>query len=1267
MRIIYALPLCLMALTAQADTAADKGFLTNWLEKNLSGAGRIVTIDGFRGALSSQASLDQLTIADSAGVWLTLKDVTLDWSQAALLTGRVSVTALTAGEIDLERLPLSEETSALPTPEAKPFELTLPDLPVSIEVKSIAAEKVVLGAAILGQPVEASIAADLTLADGEGASHLTLQRLGSGPQGHVTLAASYSNSTKILGLSLDAAEDAGGIAASLLHMPGTPATSLALEGKGPLSDFAASVTLASDGQTRLTGQLTQKDDAEGLRSFAAALSGDPTPVFLPEYASFFGPNVALQVNGRRLASGALQLDKLAVQSQALNLEGSLNLAADGQPEKIALTGTLGLAAGPVTLPLTTAEPIKVGHADLSLSFDSAQSPLWHLATTVAQFDSGSVKAGLLKLTAEGQLQDRIFNGSTRFSALSLALRDPGLALALGKTLVGSGDFSWDPDTTALKIGTLNLTGPGFAAQTSGSIGHWAEVQGKIEGHVDDLSRLSTLAGRPLSGAARFALDGTASPVSGAFDVTGTVQGQAIGLGQPEVDQLFKAQSNLGLSVRRDETGTAIRALTVTAASLSAKLAGSLASTGADLTGTLAFGALSDLGPGYGGSLSADLGFTGLISAGAISAQIKGQDLKLGQAQADGLLVGASTLTLAATLKDGVAQLEKAEAVTSGGRVGVTGTASVAQSNLTATLDLPDLAPLGAGFHGKVTGTATFSGSAEAGALGLDVAASDLALGQAQADRLLRGASKVSARLALSPAGLRILGAEITNPELTAKASGTVDGPQTTVSIEARLRNLGLLYPEFPGPVTVSGSIAQGSAGTRLDLVAKGPGQIDAKVNGTVAADFSTADLTASGTAQAALANAFVSPRQVAGALRFDLALKGPLALTSLSGPVTISKGRLVDPSLTFGLTNLAATATLGNERLAITATSGITTGGSLAAKGTVGLSAPYTADLTIDAKQAALKDPDLYATKVDGRITFRGPAMGGATIAGTLSLDRTEVRIPSTGAGADGGLPGLKHRHEPAAVKATRVRAGQGGSGAAKSASRGYLLNLTILAPNQVFIRGRGLDAELGGSIVLRGSTTAISPSGSFNLIRGRLDILGKRMVLSEAQFQLQGAMVPYVHVLASVESDDITATVQIDGEATDPTVSFTSSPELPQEEVLSHLLFNQGLANVTPFQAAQLASAVSTLAGKGGDGLLGNLRRKTGLDNLDVQSDGTGSSSLTAGKYLSDKTYSEVTVDQAGKSAISLNYDVARHITLKGHVDSEGSSSVGVYLKRDY
>ena len=276
--------------------------------------------------------------------------------------------------------------------------------------------------------------------------------------------------------------------------------------------------------------------------------------------------------------------------------------------------------------------------------------------------------------------------------------------------------------------------------------------------------------------------------------------------------------------------------------------------------------------------------------------------------------------------------------------------------------------------------------------------------------------------------------------------------------------------------------------------------------------------------------------------------------------------------------------------------------------------------------------------------------------------------IPSTGFGPDGALPGLEHVREPAASRATRIRAGLLERPGTVAPSRvGYGLNLHISAPNQVFIRGRGLDAELGGSLTLRGTMNAIVPAGSFNLIRGRLDILGRRIELSEASLQLQGALVPFVRIVASVQSDGITASVLIEGEATDPKVSFTSIPELPQEEVLARLLFDRGLETLTAFQAIQLAGAVATLAGKGGEGVIGNLRKMTGLDNLDVTADGTGSAAVTLGKYLSEKVYTEATINQNNTSTVTLNLDVAPHITVKGHLDSDGRTGIGVFLQRDY
>ena len=504
--------------------------------------------------------------------------------------------------------------------------------------------------------------------------------------------------------------------------------------------------------------------------------------------------------------------------------------------------------------------------------------------------------------------------------------------------------------------------------------------------------------------------------------------------------------------------------------------------------------------------------------------------------------------------------------------------------------------------------------------------------------------------------------------MTAEAGTTVGGVAGQLDLQARLADLGQLFPQFPGVLTATGRAVPSGDGYQIDLIAKGPGAINASVRGRMAGDFASADLAIAGTATAALANKLAAPRSLSGPVRFDLRLLGPLSLASLNGPVTISGGRLADPAQNFAVQDISGSAQLAGGQAQVAGRAAVSTGGQIVFSGSVGLDAPYMADMSVTLQSVVLRDPDLYTTVVNGALTFKGPSRGGALIAGSVSLGRTELRIPSTGLGADGDLPGLEHVHEPADVRATRLRAGLlAAAGAGGSGGAGYALNLQISAPNQVFIRGRGLDGELGGSLTLRGTTDAIAPTGAFNLIRGRLDILGRRLDLSEALLQLQGALVPYVRILASVESDGITASVLIEGPANDPLVTFTSSPDLPQEEVIARLLFDRGLENLTAFQAIQLAGAVATLAGRGGEGVIGNLRRKAGLDNLDVKTDAVGNTAVTLGKYLSDKVYTEVTVDQGGKSAISLNLDIASHITLKGHVDSDGQTGIGVFLQKDY
>lgn len=1169
MRPVCALALCLLPVAAAAQDD-DRGYLTALLEDNLSGAGREVVITGFEGALSSRATIQQLTIADDDGVWITLEGVVLDWSRSALLRGVVDVSELSADRILLERLPDAGESG--PSAEAGTF--ALPDLPVSVNIGRLAADRIVLGEAVLGEALEGRLEASASLAGGEGAADILLERLDAGPAGKLDLTASFANETGQLVVDLVAEEEAGGIAVRKLGIPGAPSARLAVQGTGPVTDFVATIGLQTDGQDRLAGTVELLGSEDGTRGFIVDLAGDLAPLWLPEYGAFFGDRIALKAEGETSPAGVVRLSDFSLDAQAADLSGSMQLAADGMPLAFAVQGRIGLDSGePVLLPLSGKDRTRVRSVVLDVGYDRTRGEGWRGDLVIEGLDRAGLAADRLELGASGRIWRR--DGVARvgatvdFAGEGVRPEDTALAEALGSGLDGQVILAWTEGGDGLHLPRIVLRGEDYGLDGRAVVeGLEAalRISGSATARMQDLGRVSSLAGRPLGGAADVTVDGAFSPLTGAFDAVLDVTGTDVTVTQVQADALLRGVSRISLSAARTPEGTVLRELAVSAGTLQAR---------------------------------------------------------------------------------------------------ASGTVSSGRSEIGATVDFRDLSMLGGGLRGSVTGALRLEGDAESMRVTLDGTGRDLGTGQAEADRLLRGETTLAVEMVVAEGAVRVNALRLGNPQVNL----TAEGDPAALDVRARLADLGLLLPEFPGPVTVSGTAGERDMGYALDLRAQGPGGIDARIAGSVARDGSRADLDVTGAAQAGLANAFLSGRLVSGPVRFDLGLRGPLALSSLSGRVALSGGRIADPSLFFALEGVDLTADLSGGQARISGGAGLTSGGEINVAGSVGLAAPFAADLRVALLNAVLRDPNLFQTTANGEVTVRGPLTGGGTVGGRIVLTGTEVQIPSTGLGGAADIPDLRHVNEPADVRATRGRAGLLGGAATggQAAARPLALDLTISAPSQIYIRGRGLDAELGGELRLGGTTAAVVPSGSFSLIRGRLDILGKRLNLSEATLALEGNFVPMLSVAASNESDGITSFVRIDGPANEPVVSFTSNPELPEEEVLSRLLFGRGLQNLSALQAAQLANAVATLAGRGGVGIVGRLRQGFGLDDLDVQTGADGGATVRAGKYLTENVYTEVEVDDQGQSQINLNLDLSDSVTVRARTGSSGNTGLGVFFERDY
>ena len=215
-----------------------------------------------------------------------------------------------------------------------------------------------------------------------------------------------------------------------------------------------------------------------------------------------------------------------------------------------------------------------------------------------------------------------------------------------------------------------------------------------------------------------------------------------------------------------------------------------------------------------------------------------------------------------------------------------------------------------------------------------------------------------------------------------------------------------------------------------------------------------------------------------------------------------------------------------------------------------------------------------------------------------------------------------------------------------------------------MFIRGRGLDAELGGTIHITGTSAAPVPNGGLNLRRGTLSVIGTTLNFTEGTITFSGAGLsdPSVHFVATSTTSSIVATLTVSGSAKDPKITLSSVPDMPQDEILSQLLFNTSTSKLSPLQLAQIATALASLSGAtGGFDPLEKLRTTFGLDRLSVGSNTSGDPTVEAGRYVARGVYVGAKQSTSGGAPqATVQVDLAKGLKLETTAGSSSSSATG-------
>ncbi|MBS7793092.1 translocation/assembly module TamB domain-containing protein, partial [Roseococcus sp. SDR] len=422
----------------------------------------------------------------------------------------------------------------------------------------------------------------------------------------------------------------------------------------------------------------------------------------------------------------------------------------------------------------------------------------------------------------------------------------------------------------------------------------------------------------------------------------------------------------------------------------------------------------------------------------------------------------------------------------------------------------------------------------------------------------------------------------------------------------------------------------------------------------------------------ALARPFLAggPDRVAGRLALDLRASGTPEAPALAGGATLSEGSYGNPLYGTRIEAVAARLTAQGHRLLVESLTGRTGGGgTLSAQGWVEpLGEGLPAEFRLRAEGARPIGGSLGDAVVDADLSLRGPLLSGGSLGGRVTLRRAELRIPEN---LPANIPSLAPVRQIGPMPPGRPAPAPPPPPVSKP-NLPMALDVTIAAPRALFIRGRGLEAELGGELILRGTVAEPIPSGGFRLRRGSFDLAGRRLDFTRGLIGFDSASFsPSLDFLATARSRTHTINLTITGSPATPVIQVTAEPELPQDEALARLLFDRETGRLSPFEIVTITQAAAQLAGLPTPGLtaVDRLRRGLGLDRLGVGSDSAGRAALEAGGYVAPGVYLGIRQGTAGGTpGVGVQVELTPRLRLEGETSTgPAGDRLGITWEREY
>ncbi|QLC26706.1 translocation/assembly module TamB [Parasphingopyxis algicola] len=415
---------------------------------------------------------------------------------------------------------------------------------------------------------------------------------------------------------------------------------------------------------------------------------------------------------------------------------------------------------------------------------------------------------------------------------------------------------------------------------------------------------------------------------------------------------------------------------------------------------------------------------------------------------------------------------------------------------------------------------------------------------------------------------------------------------------------------------------------------------------------------------------------LSGPLLARMDIDGTLDTPRIVGALQTRNGRLESALTGTVVEGVTTEGTFRQSRLEFPELSGTTPGGgSISGRAAfdLGLATGLGMDIELQADRAWLLRRDDISAQVSGPLTIRLQAPAGTAIgtetarpAGTISGDFEMVRgefmlgqavpeivVPQL------NVTEINRRLDEPDPRAEPVN---------------WTLDIEVDARNRFVVRGLGLDSEWGADLDIRGPLSNFQILGEMNLRRGIYQFAGRNFDLERGRIEFYGNVPvdPVLDIVAQADTEGLDATINIGGTGNNPEISFTSTPALPQSELLSRLLFGTSITNLSAPEAIQLGAAVASLQSGGGTGLnpINAVRDAIGLDRLRILPADPAvdrGTAVAAGFYVTRRLFVEVVTDGQGYSATETEFRITRWLSLLSSISTLGRVEGNLQISRDY